>query len=303
MVFGDEGDEDMPLRSTPVRRVKGGKNKDYLEFVDTNNIAEDDDEQPDDECADSMLDPADVRFAVVTESMRQEIYNLYKEDPISWTARALAGKYGMKLTRAKAILHLMRLREEAMERIKPSEQSSQEGWEALYRKHVEDPAQNTVEALSESSGYPLDKVQDIIARMKEHSQRSDNMRAAEESMQEQLAELELCGVDTRFQEVSKSGSKLEQKYFPELFGDDDFEVVSSDLRRRVIEDTKAKPTIEFPAFVRNRDQLKNEASQRIQQLYPLIPRSEKFMYKSKIAFRDLSLDSGTPTIIRTRTGK
>jgi hypothetical protein len=285
--------------------VKGGKNKDYLEFNDDarKSLVEDEDEQPDDLCADALMAPEDLRLAVVTETMRKEIYNLHKEDPVAWTSKSLAAKYGMRHSRMKAVLHLMRLREETMELVKPAQLSAEEGWEALYQKHLQDPTKNTAETLSADSGLSVEKVNDILKRMKEHMHRSENMHVAEEYMQGQLEDLRLCGVDTTFQEVARPQSKLKRTYFPELFGDDDYEAVSATLRQRVIDSTKAKPAAEFPAFVRSREQLQEDALKRLDDLHPQVRRSESFMYKSKIAFRDLSAGRAAPTIIRTRTGK
>lgn len=43
------------------------------------------------------------------DATRQEIYDLYKEDPVKWTPRQLALKYELSVIRIEAILRLKHL--------------------------------------------------------------------------------------------------------------------------------------------------------------------------------------------------
>ena len=45
----------------------------------------------------------------VGDGLRQEIYDLYKEDPVKWTPRQLALKYELSVIRIEAILRLKHL--------------------------------------------------------------------------------------------------------------------------------------------------------------------------------------------------
>jgi len=108
------------------------------------------------------------------------------------------------------------------------------------------------------------------------------------------------GVNTTFREMPRS-SDLSDRIFPELLGDDDYEAKLDDIRRMIIEDTRARPAAEFPSYVRSH--AKRNALELIEKQPLPADREPGFMYKSKLAYRDISLGRTVPTIVRTRTGK
>jgi Eukaryotic mitochondrial regulator protein len=298
VVFGEDEFEE---RRTPIPMPLRQKGLKKTQPVNTDDDIQDVDEPlPDELYIDSYLDPSEYSVSIVTEATKTEIWKLHKEDPTMWTYKVLAHKYRMKSDRMKAILHLMRLREDAIERIRPAVQADAENWDELYRKHSQDPEKNTAESLSAETGLSIDHVNDILTRMADYVQRMMNLSVSVEYTEGILNSLKRCGVDASFKESINKEGKLADDYYPELFGDDDFDARKEALRQKIILDTKAKAKVEFPSFVRSHEKRK-ELAAAIEKLPPP-PVREGFMYKSKIAYRDLSLES-KHSVIRTRTGR
>lgn len=60
------------------------------------------------------VDPALIRVPYLPDSTRMEIYAKFKQNPVESTFAKLAQEYRMSLTRCKAVVYLMRTREEMM---------------------------------------------------------------------------------------------------------------------------------------------------------------------------------------------
>ena len=298
VTFGEEEYTDRPMLIPNQMRRKGGKK---IKPVNMDEEQKDEDEPtPDDLYMDSYRDPADYKISILTESEKAEIFKLHTEDPLKWTVRAIAQKYNMNPQRSKAVIYLMRLREAAIEQLRPSQQAEEEKWDLLYQKHVSDPEKNTAEFLSNESGLTLDHMKDILRRMEEHLSRLANVESLKTYQEGILASLQRVGVDSAFKETVGKKSTLESRYHPELFGDEDFDFKKEELRQMIIKDSKAFPKPEFPSFIKSREEREALAAMISAMPTPFI--REGFMYKSKIAYRDISGD-GRHTVIRTRSGK
>lgn len=300
VVFGEEEYTETKSNLAVPLRVAGGRKLKKNQVNDDEELQDEDEPLPEELYMDSYMDPQDYKVAIVTEATKKEIWRLHKEDPEQWTFKTLAHTYKMKTERMKAIIHLMRLRDAAIEKLRPAVQAEAEGWDRLFQKHVNDPTTNNAESLSAESGLDIEHVKDILKRMTDFAQRMANVDASENYNQGILSSLTRVGVDTTFTENASSGRKLARMYFPELFGDEDFDAKKEELRQKIIIDTKAFSKAEFPSFIRSREE-RAELAASIEKLPPP-PVRGGFMYKSKIAYRDLSLDS-KHTVIRTRNGR
>lgn len=107
-----------------------------------------------------------IKVPILMDTTRQEMYAKYKEDPVLWTIKTLANHYNCSTERCRAVLFLMRSREEmlvekGLDQIKPE-------WELLTNKWTEDPVVNTHEALAEQFEYTVEEVKSVLAKMLEH---------------------------------------------------------------------------------------------------------------------------------------
>ena len=130
VVFG-ENEEDMHRRHSGVLRKKGGK---FEVFVDTTNEENDflDDYEPDDLALDGYIEPDEIVVSSLSEDTRKEIFTLHEKEPNRWTALELSKRYAMSVHRVKAIIYLQRRREEVIEKLIPSAQSTEERWMEIY---------------------------------------------------------------------------------------------------------------------------------------------------------------------------
>jgi len=80
--------------------------------------------------------------------------------------------------RAKAIIVLMRIREDLVDKLVPLEQATREDWDGLYAKHMESPSTNTAEVLGQETGLGTEHVADVLRRMIEHHHRVKNLEVA-----------------------------------------------------------------------------------------------------------------------------
>ena len=115
------------------------------------------------------VDPSHIKIPVLTDLVRQEIFQKFKEDPETWTIPAIAAHYGCTHERAKAVVFLMQKREDLMRENNVSDIPAV--WTAILDKHLADPVTVTAEVLAEEYELPVDEVTGIIKRMKMHTRR------------------------------------------------------------------------------------------------------------------------------------
>ena len=309
VVFGEEDEEghtmlkDKKKQNTvskyyQQKKVKKGAKR-YLFDTKPDIDPDDDSDQPDDSELEGYMNVNDIKVPILPMAKKIEIYELHKQNPNEWNEKTLAKKYNMSVERSKAIIYLMKLRFDAMEKIKPFNISEKEDWEGIFDLHQKNPSYYNAEFLSKKYNMPVERINDILSRMADHSFRQFNMDVAEEFSNSQLDTLESVGVDVSFKE-SKIESKLEKYYYPQLFGDDDLQYYKEDLSRKIIKDTKAKRVCEFPSFIKSHETRK--ANDFISNQPEPRTHEDGYMYKAKLAYRDLSISKTPPTIIRTRSG-
>jgi hypothetical protein len=83
---------------------------------------------------DHEVDPSEVYVPYATEQMKQEIYQKFKTNPVDEMFWKLAQEYRMTVTRCKAIVYLMRTRENFMKRLRVEEITEQ--WQQIYEKYT-----------------------------------------------------------------------------------------------------------------------------------------------------------------------
>ena len=298
VVFG-ENEEDVYRRHSSVLRRKGGKSEVFRDKTDEEYEFVDDYE-PDDLALDGYVEPHEIVISYLSEDTKMKIFTLHKKEPNRWTALELSKRYAISVHRVKAILHLLRGREELIEELIPSARSREERWMQIYEKYINDPDRNNIDKLSTEWNLRTDQIEDIIIRVKQHKYREANMMAAAEHFDDQLKFLESLGVNTTFAE-SKPDNKLAKKYFPDLFGDESFERIQNDLRKRILASTRAQPVVEFSSYMTLSEQSKKMWDK--VSLEQEKSRSGNSASKSKLAFRDLSGEDDVPIIVRMRNGR
>lgn len=115
----------------------------------------------------------DLVFAFLPDSVRQELYQLRKSDPATWTYPALAEKFNMTINRAKGIIVMMELREKKMEELGVLNPDPVEA--EIYEKHTRNSAESTVEVLMEEYNKTKEEVEDILRRYEDHNIRMTNL--------------------------------------------------------------------------------------------------------------------------------
>ena len=181
----------------------------------------------------------DLVFAFLPDSVRQELYQLRKSDPSTWTYPKLAEKFNMTINRAKGIIVMMEMREKKMEELGVLNPDPVEA--EIYEKHTRNAAESTVEVLMEEYGKTKEEVEDILRRYEDHNIRMTNLNDYNgmsghslyvcvlifvAMMAEEMEDLQDMGLDTKFvdlQQTKMDSSTFVQNYAPELLGDDDFE--------------------------------------------------------------------------------
>lgn len=118
---------------------------------------------------DPEVDPARIKIPVLTDIVRQEIYQKFKEDPEKWTIPEIANHYRCTHERAKAVIYLLQKREEMMKENNVMDIPA--AWTVILEKHQAEPLTNTVEALAEEFVLPVQEITDILKRMKMHKAR------------------------------------------------------------------------------------------------------------------------------------
>lgn len=95
------------------------------------------------------ISPKQVKVPYLSENVRQELYRRHKKNPDEWPLSRLAQHYGASLERTKAVLILMRKREELM----ASENllDIPEVWHEIWKRHSA-PAPAAVDAKATKAG-------------------------------------------------------------------------------------------------------------------------------------------------------
>jgi len=191
--------------------------------------------------SDITADPKTIHVSFLRDNVRQEIYKLHKEDPKLWTVSKLAQKYGMTLERSKAVIYLMRKREDLMRDEKVLDIPSQ--WNEIYEKHQTDPNINTLTSLANEYSLSESSISDIITRLSTHYSRLNLVQQHEQYWNEAFQEFEEFGINTNFRETPTESKSSQTEYYPELFGDDDYEEMKTKLKRRIQQETRVKQTL------------------------------------------------------------
>ncbi len=146
-------------------------------------------------------DPSAVKTPYVPDNVRAEMYKLHKDDPVKWTEQALAQHYGASLYRVRAVLLLLKKREEKMNiLLGTTDGSIPPNWNTLYQKYSEDMTKFTPEVLFEAfcgKDAPADgpkfasvgEIKNIIERLTEHYHRQSDLDNYNNMMESTLQEL------------------------------------------------------------------------------------------------------------------
>ena len=83
----------------------------------------------------ATLPPSQVKFPYLEDDVKMAMYKRHKQNPDEWPVTRLAQHYGASMERVKAILFLMRNREEFMAREKVAE--IPETWQQIWNRYLE----------------------------------------------------------------------------------------------------------------------------------------------------------------------
>ena len=119
-----------------------------------------------DECD---IEPDLVKTPLFTDTVRQDLFKKFKNDPEIWTVPLLSQHFGCTIERVKAIIFLLQRREDLMRENNVLDIPAL--WNVLIEKHDEAPLISTPEALAEEYELNVGEVKDILKRMTEHRQR------------------------------------------------------------------------------------------------------------------------------------
>lgn len=241
------------------------------------------------------VDPKTVQIPYLRDKTRMEMYQKHKSDPMTWDVKKLSLHYGTSIDRTNAVLFLMKRREELQAKLGAVDVSPEH--KSMYDKHVSDPETHTPEKLSEEFGINVAQVHEILANLKMHFARLNTLQASEDHMTSMMAEYEEDGIDTSFKEIPHEG-RLEKRYTPRFFGDDEEKEAVENLKRLIARDTRAvvEPSVADFMSIADRSQL----------VAPEQPNRAQVktdgLSRWKFAYRDSSKIESQPTMIRTRTG-
>ena len=241
------------------------------------------------------VDPKTVSIPYLRDKTRVEMYQKHKSDPETWDVKKLSLHYGTSIDRTNAVLFLMKQREEVQNKLGAHDLSPEH--KSMYEKHMSDPETNTPQKLSEEFGINLPQVHEILANLKIHFARLNNLQASEDHMTSMMAEYEEDGIDTSFKEIPHEG-RLEKRYTPRFFGDDEEKEAVESLKRLIARDTRAviEPSVnDFMSYADKSQLIVPEQPNRAQV-------KTDGLSRWKFAYRDSSKLESQPTMIRTRTG-
>jgi hypothetical protein len=200
------------------------------------------------------------------DTTRQEMYRLHCEDPEQWSVVNLSQKFHTSMARTEAVLFLMERRQLLMkeEADKISAIAEESVCEALYKEFVE--KQNEAAIINKTGDVKTAKadrakiihtiaadnsmnpqnVDTIVTYMEQHGLRLQNLADNEMHMEALVGRLKEMGVPNAdvFQEtptISPLKRNLDDDYFPELFGDEEFETKRKELLDRIAAETQGRP--------------------------------------------------------------
>jgi hypothetical protein len=255
------------------------------------------------------MEPRDILVPYIVDAKRVEIYQKHKEDPVQWSVQNIAQHYSMSLHRARAIVFLMKEREEMMEASGVLDAPPM--WHDLYTAHSENPEQEVGELAAEH-GLEEEEARKVLAVMEEHHYRKTNLQDYNEYMDWSLDLLQLLGVDTAFTEIGHAkvpgDNRYEDAYHPRMFGDDELEAERDRVRDRLLAESRAVAAAEKPVLF-NRYESRvgywKETSAALEQEQEGVQQGE--LTRWKFAFKELRKagpgEAPAPTLVRTRRGR
>ena len=198
---------------------------------------------------DAVMSPRDILVPYIVDAKRVEIYQKHKEDPVKWSVQNIAQHYSMSVYRARAIVYLMREREEMME--SSGVLSAPPGWKEIFESRQSDPEQ-PIETLAAEHGLEVEEATRVLAVMEDHHYRKENLQDYNEYMDWSLDLLSLLDVDTAFTEIGHAkvpgDNRYEDSYYPRMFGDDDLEQERDRVRARLLAESQAVAASEKPVL-------------------------------------------------------
>jgi len=254
---------------------------------------------------DAVMDPRQILVPYIVDAKRVEIYQKHKEDPVKWSVQNIAQHYSMSMYRARAIVYLMREREQMMEA--SGVLSAPPVWHELFERRCADPEQ-PLESLAAEHGLQVAEAEAILATMEDHHYRKQNLQDYNEYMDWSLDLLQVLGVDTAFTEIGHAkvpgDNRYEESYHPRMFGDDELQQERERVRARLLAESKAVAAAEKPVlFNRYESRVgywKQAGEQQEQE-------PEGPLTRWKFAFKELRTtapgEHRPPTLVRTRRGR
>lgn len=262
---------------------------------------------------DSDMPASEILVPYIVDAKRVEIYKKNKEDPVAWSVENIAQHYGMSLVRARAIVYLMRTREEHMEA--SGVLTAPPVWRELFEAHRAN-SEVAVETLAAEHGLELSAAQSILATMEDHHYRKENLQDFNIYMDWSLDLLQLLDVDTSFTEIGHAkvpgDNKYEDSYYPRMFGDDGLQQEQERVRARLIAESKAVAAASKPLLFNHYESRVGYAKAVQQQLEQQQAAQQheqppEQLTRWKIAFKELKKPAvgqhPHPTLIRTRGGR
>eukprot|EP01035_Chromulina_nebulosa_P019184 gene19184-25030_t len=295
--------------------------RDGIPIEDIDDISESRDDPEHGVGIDDAMDPQDVSVPYLRDNVRMEIYNKYKEDSNIWTFKKLSETYKCSEIRIKAVIQLMKIREDMIK-----ENSISTAPEQLVEIISKTTESKDLTTLSAEYNMSTDELNEIIRKDKINKENEDDLNAINEYYEEVMAEFQELGADTNFREIpAKAKKQVRDDYFPELFGDEDFLKQKLDLFRRIENETKSilRPhpglvnlrklfdkNVETDEPIVTKEEFNDSASTEYTDTNQVVSTTESNdngdvrLSRFKYALRDTSkpLDQ-RETVIRTRSGK
>lgn len=253
---------------------------------------------------DAEMDPIDIKVPYIVDAKRVEIYQKHKEDPVKWSIKNIAQHYSMSIYRSRAIIYLMKEREELMTtngvlNVPPL-------WQQLFDIHKED-SEIPLETLASEHQLEVSEVTSILETMEDHHYRKTNLQDYNEYMDWSLDLLNLLDVDTSFTEIGHAkvpgDNRYESSYYPHMFGDDDLVAERDRVRARLLAESQAVAAAEKPVLF-------NRYQSRVGYWKDFKEQEESendVLTRWKFAFKELKkaghAEDKPPTLIRTRRGR
>ena len=164
--------------------------------------------QPDTE-ANMYIAPSEVVLPYLRESQQMEMWKLHSENPEEWTIAQLSQKYGASIDRVKAVITLLRAREEMM--AEKNVLNIPDQWKEIYKKYTDfDPEAVAAEAAAAQEKVVEEKEEDSIDGVAEVpvAEGAASEAEGESEPKEAAASVELDPVKVLAKEYSLSESAV-----------------------------------------------------------------------------------------------